>query len=134
MNNQPQILRAAVGLMAGVVVAQESQTSFAASVSSASPTFGGWQERDMKIPFEVRPGATPKQIIVVIPKDVEFPGNHQFVLTKAPDGAYQAIEHDRPRVSLVVNSPLRANLSVRGSGTTSSGTWVSMNDFTLVRP
>jgi len=134
MKDQLRILRVAAGLVTGIAIAQPPQTSLAATNLSAAPSFGGWQERDMKIPFEVRPGPTPNQLFVVIPKDVKFPGDHQFLLTKASDGTYKAAEQDRPHVSLLFDSAVKANLSVRGSGTTASGTWVSMNEFTLVRP
>jgi hypothetical protein len=134
MQNKAKVHRVLVGLVAGLAGSLSSHIAFGAPEASAAPTFGGWEERDMKTHFEVYPGPTPKQVVVVIPKDVTFPGSHRFLLTKGAGGSYEAAERDRPRVSLLFDGPSKAKLSLRGSGTTASGTWISMNDFTLVRP
>jgi hypothetical protein len=129
-----RIPRALVALMAAIAVAPSTSMAVAAPRESAASGLGAWQERDMKTRFDVRPGPTPKQIFVVIPKDVTFPGSHQFLLTKGADGAYGSAERNRPKVSLVFDGSAKARLSVRGSGATASGSWIAMNDFILVRP
>jgi hypothetical protein len=124
-------LRYGVGVLAALGLLQAS--AYAAPQSTTSAAYGRWTERDIKLDFEVRPAANPNQLVLVIPKDVTFPGSHEFLLAKAADGSFESHERDRPKVSLSVKSGTEAKLKVRGHGATDRGTWIAMNDYTLVR-
>lgn len=99
---------------------------------------GVWVERDLHYRFSIRPGATPNQLVVTLPKDVQFPGDHTFVLARTGPLAFASKEQaNRPKVSVSFKSPARGDLKVAGAGDTHAphgGAWMMMEDFTLVRP
>jgi len=125
--------RSAAAALAALGLLQASALATAAPQPAANAAYGRWSERDQKLDFEVRPGKTPNELVLVIPKDVAFPGSHQFVLAKRGEGLFEANDPGRPKVSLSVESASKAKLKVRGQGATDRGTWISMNDYTLVR-
>ena len=93
--------------------------------------------REEKVDFEVRPGANPDQLVLVIPTTLEHRGcwraefrDHEFLLNKAGDGSYKAHDPGRPKVSLSFKSASKASLYVWGRD--ANGT--CMNGYTLVRP
>jgi hypothetical protein len=124
--------RLAAGVLAGLGLLAPAVAS-AAPPAPANPTYGHWAERDLKLDFEIRPGAKPDQVMLIIPKDVTFPGSHQFLLTKRAGGSFEAAEPGRPKVALAFKSSSQANLKVRGHGSTATGAWMAINDYTLVR-
>jgi hypothetical protein len=108
--------------------------SAAAPQPAATPVYGRWSERDIKnLDFDIRPGAKPDQLVLVVPSSVNFPGSHEFVLAKRPDGVFASKEPGRPQILLAFASPVKAKLKVHGQGATKTGTWISINDYTLVR-
>jgi hypothetical protein len=108
--------------------------SAAAPPVATAPVYGRWSERDIRdLDFDIRPGARSDQLVVVIPDSVTFPGSHEFVLAKRPDGVFASKEPGRPQVVLAFESPAKAKLKVHGQGATQTGTWISINDYTLVR-
>jgi hypothetical protein len=107
--------------------------SAAAPQPAANPIYGRWFEKSVNLDFDIRPGAKPDQLVLVIPGSVKFPGSHEFVLAKHPDGVFVSKEPGRPQVLLAFESPAKAKLKVHGQGSTQTGTWISMNDYTLVR-
>lgn len=114
---------------------QAPTLALAAPQPPAAPNYGRWQERDLKLQFEIRPGAKANNLVLVLPQDVAFPGSHEFVLAKQSGGAFEAAANaGRPKVSLSFESSSRALLKVRGGGSTKAGIWVAMNDYMLVRP
>jgi hypothetical protein len=125
--SSPAAVAASALLLAPVLAA-------AAPQPAANPIYGRWSERDIKnLDFELRPGAKPDQLVLVIPSAVTFPGSHEFVLAKRPDGVFASQEPGRPRVVLAFESAAKAKLKVHGQGATKTGTWVAINDYTLVR-
>lgn len=120
--------------VAAVALLQLPTQSAAAPQPAANPVYGHWSERDLKnLDFEIRPGAKPDQLVLVVPSSVNFPGSHEFVLAKRPDGVFASKEPGRPQVALAFESAGKAKLKVHGQGSTKTGTWVSINDYTLVR-
>jgi hypothetical protein len=108
--------------------------SAAAPPVATAPVYGRWSERDIRdLDFDIRPGARSDQLVVVIPDSVTFPGSHEFVLAKRPDGVFASKEPGRPKVALAFESATKAKLKVHGQGATQTGTWISINDYTLVR-
>jgi hypothetical protein len=99
---------------------------------------GAWVERDVHYRFEIRTGATPDQLVVTLPKDVPFPGDHIFLLTRTGPASFASKEQpNRPKVAVSFRSATRGELKVAGAGNTHAphgGAWMMMNDFTLVRP
>jgi len=123
---------AAVG--AAVALLLLATLAAAAPQAAAKPIYGRWSERDIKnLDFDIRPGAKPDQLLLIVPSSISFPGSHEFVLAKRPDGVFASKEPGRPNVLLAFESPTKAKLKVRGQGATKTGTWISMNDYTLVR-
>jgi hypothetical protein len=118
------------GVLAALVVVPVAAT---AGPQTGAPTYGFWSERDANLDFEVRPGSKPDQLVLVIPLSASFPASHEFVLDRRTDGAFAPEEHHRPKILLSFQSSAKAILKVRGQGATSSGTWIAMNDYTLVR-
>jgi hypothetical protein len=119
----------AVALILGLAVVQAA----AAPRPAAPVTAGRWVERDTNLNFDIRPGAEPDQLVLVMPKDVAFPGSHEFVLARRGDGGFASEERGRPSVLLAFQSADKASLKVRGQGSTERGTWISINDYILVR-
>jgi hypothetical protein len=119
----------AIAMIVGLAVVQAT----AAPRPAAPATAGRWVERDTNLNFDIRPGAKPDQLVLVMPKDVAFPGSHEFVLARRGDGGFASEERGRPRVLLAFQSADKASLKVRGQGSTERGTWISINDYILVR-
>jgi hypothetical protein len=119
--------------VAGLAILQAAPQSAAAPRPAAPATAGRWVERDTNLNFDIRPGAKPDQLVLVMPKDVVFPGSHEFVLAKRGDGAFASEERGRPRVLLAFPSADKANLKVRGQGSTERGVWIAVNDYILIR-
>lgn len=98
---------------------------------------GAWIERDLHYQFDIRPGANANQLVVTLPKDVQFPGDHTFVLARTGPAAFASKEQpDRPKVAVSFKSPTRGDLKIAGAGDTHAahgGAWMMMEDFTLVR-
>ena len=113
----------------------------ALAAPAATPTTavsGAWVERDLHYRFDIRPGANPNQLVVTLPKDVPFPGDHTFVLARTGPASFASKEQpNRPKVAVSFKSPARGDLRLAGAGDTHaphSGAWMMMEDFTLVRP
>ena len=85
---------------------------------AASTVAGQWDERDTHLHFQVRPGATPDQLVVTVPKDLQFPGSHDFVLTRSAPATFRVHATDqRPGLQLAFKSPAQAELKIAGIGT-----------------
>lgn len=123
---------AALTLLAAPAIAAPPPHVSAAAVS------GAWVERDVHYRFEIRPGPEAKQLLVTLPKDVPFPGDHSFLLTRTGPASFASKEQpNRPKVAVTFKSPARGDLKVAGAGNTHAphgGAWMMLNDFTLVRP
>lgn len=101
----------------------------------ASAVAGPWDERDTHLHFQLRPGATPDQLVVTVPKDLAFPGAHDFVLTRTAPATFRVNATDqRPGVQIAFKSPAQAELKIAGAGKTPKGAWMMVNDFVLKRP
>ncbi|MDB5476528.1 MAG: hypothetical protein JWP49_2039 [Phenylobacterium sp.] len=122
----------AIALAAGLAILGAAPQA-AAGPPPAPATAGRWVERDTNLNFDIRPGAKPDQLVLMIPKDVAFPGSHEFVLARRGDGGFASEERGRPKVLLAFQSADKASLKVRGQGSTERGTWISINDYLLVR-
>jgi hypothetical protein len=124
-------LAAALGLPA--VAAQAAPAPIATSAVA-----GPWDERDTHLHFAIRPGANPNQIVVTVPKDLAFPGGHDFVLTRTAPTAFSVKATDeRPGLLVIFKSPAEAHLKIAGAGSTKGahgGAWMMVNDFILKRP
>jgi hypothetical protein len=121
-------------ILAATAVASLATLQAAAAPRPAAPAAAGrWVERDTNLNFDIRAGAKPDQLVLVMPKDVSFPGNHEFVLARRGDGGFASEERGRPRVLLAFQSADKASLKVRGQGSTERGTWISINDYILIR-
>jgi hypothetical protein len=102
---------------------------------AASAVAGQWDERDTHLHFQVRPGATPDQLVVTVPKDLQFPGSHDFVLTRTAPTTFRVNATDqRPGVQVAFKSPAEAELKIAGAGNTPKGAWMMANDYVLKRP
>ena len=102
---------------------------------ATSAVAGPWDERDTHLHFQVRPGATPDQLVVTVPKHLAFPGSHDFVLTRAAPATFWVNATDqRPGVQVAFKSPAEAELKIAGAGHTPKGAWMMVNDFVLRRP
>ena len=96
---------------------------------------GPWEERDTHQHFALRPGATPDQLVVTIPKELQFPGDHDFVLTRTASTTFRIHATDaRPGVQVTFKSAADAHLNIAGAGRTPHGAWATLNDFILKRP
>jgi hypothetical protein len=96
---------------------------------------GPWDERDTHLHFQLRPGATPDQLVVTVPKDLAFPGAHDFVLTRTAPAAFRVNATDqRPGLQIAFKSPAEAELKIAGAGKTPKGAWMMVNDYVLRRP
>jgi hypothetical protein len=104
-----------------------------AAQASVVPTYGAWEERDMKLPFEIRPSGAKGQLILIVPKDVTFPGRHDYVMTADKSGLYKGNGADRPAAELSFVSPSLAKLKLHGGGSTPYGAWLAVNDYILVK-
>jgi hypothetical protein len=105
---------------------------------ATSAVAGAWDERDTHQHFAVRPGANPDQLVVTIPKDLQFPGSHDFVLTRTAPATFTVkATDDRPGFQLTFKSPAEGRLKMAGAGHTKGphgGAWFAVNDFILRRP
>ncbi len=109
-------------------------TALAAGMDATAPvTYGRWEERDNNLGFELRKADTPNALTIVIPKEVSFPGSHDFLLIRRPDGSFQSAEAGRPSIALTFKSATEASLKVRGRGQTEREVWIAMSDYLLVR-
>ncbi len=132
MHRQMMKRFASMALLAGALTIQASGSASAAQQSAVSPNYGEWVDRDTNTKFELRPGQTPDHPILVVPATVIFPGNHQYVLSRRDAKFYISSGRDRPAASLSFASSALAALKLNGAGTSSTGSWVSNNDFVLV--
>lgn len=115
-------------------VTTAGSTALAADTGAAAPvTYGRWEERDNKLGFELRKAEKPNALTIVIPKEVSFPGSHDFLLIRRPDGSFQSAEVGRPSVALTFKSATEASLKIRGRGQTKREVWIAMSDYLLVR-
>lgn len=115
-------------------VAPAASSALAATTGTTAPvTYGRWEERDNKLGFELRKGEKPNALTIVIPKEVSFPGSHEFSLVRRPDGSFQSAETGRPSVVLAFKSSTEASLKIRGRGQAQREIWFVMNDYLLVR-
>ncbi|HEX3699906.1 MAG TPA: hypothetical protein VHV27_04460 [Phenylobacterium sp.] len=132
-----RILLALTGLTA-LGLAQTCAAASAAPQLAASAVVGPWDERDTHQHFDVRAGANPNQLVVTIPKELQFPGSHSFVLTRTGPATFTVKATDaRPGVQLSFTSPTAGRLKMAGAGHTTGahgGVWMAVNDFTLRRP
>jgi hypothetical protein len=96
---------------------------------------GPWDERDTHLRFVIHPGPTPDQLVVTVPKDLQFPGSHDFVLTRTTPATFRVAATDqRPGIQVAFKSPAEAELKIAGAGHTPKGAWMMVNDFVLKRP
>lgn len=134
MTHKPTLPRRALAAaVACAPLALVAGHALAAPEKLAAPSYGQWEERDHKLQFEIQPGAKPDKLVLVMPQDVAFPGSHRFILARQADGAFKAEDAGRPAVTLSFTSPSQASLKIRGAGSTKRETWLTMNDYLLVR-
>lgn len=135
MNPRSTRLGFIVGAMAGIGLLPIQTTASAAASEPSQTYYGRWVERDLKLPFDVRPGANDNQVVLVMPSAVNFPGSHEYRLQKVHGDHFEANGGpERPTVLIWFKSASKAELKVRGSGGNDRGNWISINDYLLVRP
>lgn len=102
---------------------------------AVSAVAGPWDERDAHLRFQVSAGETPDQLVVTVPKDLQFPGSHDFVLTRTAPATFRVNATDqRPGLQIAFKSAAQAELKIAGAGKTPKGAWMMVNDFVLKRP
>jgi hypothetical protein len=126
------------GALLAIGLVAVSAPSLAATETLPNAVSGVWLERDVHYHFDIRSGADANQLIVTLPKDLQFPGSRAFILTRTGPASFACKEApNRPKVTVSFKSPTRGELKMAGAGSTNAphgGTWMAVNDFTLVRP
>jgi hypothetical protein len=97
-------------LCAVILLTYAPNYSLAAAKIDGSKAAGTWVNASSDLDFEIRPGARPDQLVLLVPSAVTFPGDHEFVLAKQRDGSFVADEPGRPKVTLSFASSSKAKV------------------------
>jgi hypothetical protein len=125
----------AAALAAGIALLPVAASAAPPPKLATAAIAGPWDERDTHLRFAIHAGPTPDQLVVTVPKDLQFPGSHDFVLTRTAPMTFRVNATDqRPGVQVAFKSPAEAELKLAGAGKTPKGAWMMANDYVLKRP